>query len=104
MEERSATSSEPLLTAPAHPAGALERSRAALARVFGPPHGRSFRVAWWDGSTDEPADGASCDFTLRVTWAGALRRAFLPPTDLAVGEKSVGTHAVRWSGTALSES
>jgi cyclopropane-fatty-acyl-phospholipid synthase len=86
---RSAATSSDRRTAPARPSRALRGSRAALERIFGPPSGRSFRTAYWDGTTDEPGNGASPDFTLRLTWPGALRRAFLPPTDLSVGEALV---------------
>lgn len=83
------TTSSDARTASVRPGRALRTSRSVLARVFGPVHERAFSVAFWDGTFDTPADGTPSAFTLRVTWPGALRRAFLPPTDLAVGEAIV---------------
>ncbi len=88
MARPAATSSD-RRTAPARPSRALRRSRAALERIFGPRSRRSFRIVYWDGATDEPGNDTPCDFTLCLTWPGALRRAFLPPTDLSVGEALV---------------
>ena len=65
--------------------GSIAAAREALAIVFGPVHARGFAVRLWDGSADDPADG-SAPFTLVVRRAGALRRALLPPSELALVE------------------
>jgi len=83
------TTSSDARTAAVRPGRALLTSRGVLARIFGPVDERPFSVAFWDGTLDAPPDGIPSAFTLRVTWPGALRRAFLPPTDLAVGEAIV---------------
>jgi cyclopropane-fatty-acyl-phospholipid synthase len=61
----------------------LATAHAVLDGVFGPPEGRHFRVQFWDGSTEGPE---MASFTLAINRAGALRRMFLPPSELAVGE------------------
>ena len=63
----------------------LTTAREALAIVFGPTESRGFAVRLWDGSVDEPAGGVA-PFTLVVRRAGALRRALLPPSELALVE------------------
>lgn len=80
------TTSSEARTATPGPARALRIGRSVLARIFGPVPERAFPVVFWDGTRDEPATETAPAFTLRITWPGALRRAFLPPTDLAVGE------------------
>jgi len=71
---------------PAHDdSRSLAAARAALAIAFGPVEARGFAVRLWDGSVDEPAGSAS-PFTLVVRRPGALRRALLPPSELALVE------------------
>ena len=70
---------------PAFDVRALAAAREALAIVFGPVDARGFAVRLWDGSADEPA-GRAARFTLVVRRAGALRRALLPPSELALVE------------------
>jgi cyclopropane-fatty-acyl-phospholipid synthase len=64
----------------------LERSTAILRRIFesyGPP---DFAVRLWDGSYPiQPADGKA-RFTLVLKHPAALRRMFLPPSELNLGE------------------
>lgn len=64
----------------------LERSTAILRRIFasyGPP---DFAVRLWDGSYPiQPADGRA-RFTLVLKHPAALRRMFLPPSELNLGE------------------
>jgi cyclopropane-fatty-acyl-phospholipid synthase len=55
-----------------------------LAIAFGPVESRGFDVRWWDGSVD--GAGGSAPFTLVVRRPGALRRALLPPSELALVE------------------
>jgi cyclopropane-fatty-acyl-phospholipid synthase len=61
----------------------LATARAVLEGVFGPPEERQFRIQLPDGSSDGPDEAA---FTLVIKRPGALRRMFLPPSELAVGE------------------
>jgi cyclopropane-fatty-acyl-phospholipid synthase len=63
----------------------LGAARAALAIAFGPIEERGFAVRLWDGSVDAPA-GSAAPFTLVVRRPGALRRALLPPSELALVE------------------
>lgn len=62
---------------------AIDTARTVLEGIFGPPGARHFRIRLWDGSTEGPEDGA---FTLAINRPGALRRMFLPPSELAIGE------------------
>ena len=81
----------PQQSAPPVPAPAAADTRAvaavrrALAIAFGPVDARGFAVRLWDGSVDAPA-GVAAPFTLVVRRAGALRRALLPPSELALVE------------------
>jgi cyclopropane-fatty-acyl-phospholipid synthase len=68
-----------------HDPGAIGAAREALAIVFGPVEARGFAVRLWDGSVDAP-NGLDVPFTLVVRRAGALRRALLPPSELALVE------------------
>jgi cyclopropane-fatty-acyl-phospholipid synthase len=78
--------SEPNRTGPpTSESPALAAARAALAAAFGPVRERGFAVQLWDGSVDTPA-GRSTPFTLIVRRPGALRRALLPPSELALVE------------------
>ena len=63
----------------------LAAARHVLAIVFGPVDARGFAVRLWDGSVDAPT-GGSAPFTLVVRRPGALRRALLPPSELALVE------------------
>jgi cyclopropane-fatty-acyl-phospholipid synthase len=61
----------------------IETARTVLDSIFGPPGERDFRIRLWDGSVAGP-DVAP--FTLAINRPGALRRMFLPPSELAIGE------------------
>jgi cyclopropane-fatty-acyl-phospholipid synthase len=69
----------------------LDVAREAAALVFGPVRERRHAVRYWT-DTVEPAGaaplsrGAEPPFTLVLTSAGALRRMFLPPTELTLAE------------------
>jgi cyclopropane-fatty-acyl-phospholipid synthase len=77
-------SAAPVPTPPAE-ARAIAAAREALAITFGPVEARGFALRLWDGSVDAPADVAA-PFTLVIRRAGALRRALLPPSELALVE------------------
>ena len=66
-------------------ARAIVAARDALAIAFGPIEARGFAVRLWDGSVDAPP-GTAPPFTLVVRRPGALRRALLPPSELALVE------------------
>lgn len=71
----------------------LRHARAALRELFGAPESRPFTVRYWDGTEDEgtgpalaDAPGRRAGLTLVVRSPGALRRAFLVPSELALAE------------------
>ena len=68
-----------------HDIRAIATAREALDIAFGPVQERGFAVRLWDDSADQPA-GVDSPFTLVVRRAGALRRALLPPSELALAE------------------
>ncbi|HEX7981304.1 MAG TPA: cyclopropane-fatty-acyl-phospholipid synthase family protein [Gemmatimonadaceae bacterium] len=74
-----------LPTTTPHDADALATAREALEIAFGPVQARGFAVRLWDDSVDQPT-GGQAPFTLIVRRAGALRRALLPPSELALVE------------------
>jgi cyclopropane-fatty-acyl-phospholipid synthase len=90
VEERSAApgvrAERPL--PPERPDPALDAARRALDALFGPPASRAFAVRLWDGSVEPAgaAPGAAAPFTFVVRRRGALRRALLPPSELAMAE------------------
>jgi cyclopropane-fatty-acyl-phospholipid synthase len=63
----------------------IQATRHVLRALFGPPQERSFAIRLWDGTTEMPADGRG-RFTLVLSEPGALRRMFLPPSELAIVE------------------
>ena len=65
------------------PPWVMDAATRALAAAFGPPATRAFNVRLWDGTLEEGAHPAP-PFTLVVRRAGALRRALLPPSELAL--------------------
>ncbi len=68
-----------------------ERTQAAVAALFGAADTRSFAVRYWDGTVEQPiiADAPPPAFTLVIRSPGALRRAFLAPSELHLGEAYV---------------
>lgn len=64
-----------------------------LEDLFGPAEERGFTVRYWDGEEEGTAGEAASDFVLVLRHPGALRQAFLPPTDrsmaLAFGRSHV---------------
>jgi cyclopropane-fatty-acyl-phospholipid synthase len=80
--DRAAASIEPSLETGG---STLAAARAALAIAFGPVEARGVAVRFWVGSIDAPP-GPAPQFTLVVRRPGALRRALLPPSELALVE------------------
>jgi cyclopropane-fatty-acyl-phospholipid synthase len=59
---------------------------AVLQRIFANHDALDFSIRLWDGSTPiQPSDGPP-RFTLVINHPGALRRMFLPPSELSLGE------------------
>lgn len=67
------------------PTPALQRSRAAVELLFGPVPGRGFAVRYWDEHLEAPPGGPP-PFTLLLGSPTALRRMFLPPSELRLAE------------------
>ena len=65
---------------------AKETSLAILDEVFANYPARDFAVRLWDGTTWPERDGPSPAFTLVLNHPGALRKMFLPPSELNLGE------------------
>src|SRR5262245_54914671 len=59
-------------------------AQAVLEELFGPPEQRAWAVRFWDGSVEAPE--GRLHFTLVLRRPGALRRMFLPPSEVAIGE------------------
>ncbi len=60
-------------------------ARQFLQTVLGDYHPRDFAVEFWDGSLWE-AETSMASFTVVLKHPGALRRMFLPPNELKMGE------------------
>ena len=68
-----------------------------LQNVLGDYHPRNFAVELWDGTTWEAETGKPL-FTIVLKHPGALRRMFLPPNELTMGEAYIfGDFEVRGS-------
>lgn len=69
-------------------AGSAQSARAisqtVLTEIFGPPAGRAFAVRYWDGAIEGP--DATPHFILALRRPDALRRMFLPPSELTLAE------------------
>jgi cyclopropane-fatty-acyl-phospholipid synthase len=64
----------------------INTARAILKELFGPYATRDFAVRYWDGTWERPNGGGTSAFTLVIRRPGALRRIFLPPSELNVIE------------------
>jgi len=64
----------------------IQTARSIMRALFGPAEARTFAVHYWDGAGETPAQGKDPEFTLILQRPGALRRMFLPPSELALGE------------------
>ncbi|HET7565306.1 MAG TPA: cyclopropane-fatty-acyl-phospholipid synthase family protein [Gemmatimonadaceae bacterium] len=67
----------------------LHTTRDALSLIFGPPEERTFAVRLWDGSVEHPSRLDSVPFTIVLRHPAALRRMFLPPSEIAMAEAYV---------------
>jgi cyclopropane-fatty-acyl-phospholipid synthase len=67
---------------------ALQTTISLLQDLFGGARQRNFAVRLWDGTTWRPGDesGEPVRFTVVLQHPGALRKMFLPPNDLTLGE------------------
>jgi cyclopropane-fatty-acyl-phospholipid synthase len=65
---------------------AKEKTFAILERVFADYPARNFAVRLWDGTVWPEGGGSSPAFTLVLNHPGALRKMFLPPSELNLGE------------------
>jgi cyclopropane-fatty-acyl-phospholipid synthase len=67
---------------------ALQTTISLLQDLFGSSQQHNFAVRLWDGSTWRADEGSEepVRFTLVIQHPGALRRMFLPPNDLTLGE------------------
>jgi len=64
----------------------VETSLSLLQEVLAGYVGRDFSVRFWDGRVWEAEAGQPTRFTLALQHPGALRKMFLPPTELALAE------------------
>src|SRR5690348_18345693 len=69
---------------------ALSTTLSLLQDLLGSSSRRDFAVRLWDGTTWRPQTAGPADeaprFTIVLQHAGALRRMFLPPNELTLGE------------------
>jgi cyclopropane-fatty-acyl-phospholipid synthase len=65
---------------------AVSTTMSLLHDLLGSHHPRNFAVRLWDGTTWEAEEGQPTRFTLVLQHPGALRKMFLPPSELALGE------------------
>src|SRR5258708_23890126 len=67
---------------------AVQITLSLLQAIFGSSHVPSFAVRLWEGTTwqAEPLSGEPPRFTLVLQHPGALRKMFLPPSELNLGE------------------
>jgi cyclopropane-fatty-acyl-phospholipid synthase len=67
---------------------AVQTTLSLLQYLLGPSAMRNFAVRLWDGTTWKPeaASEETVRFTLVLQHPGALRRMFLPPSELTLGE------------------
>src|SRR5690348_7759918 len=64
----------------------VQTSLSLLQDLLGFVHPRDFAVRLWDGTTWEVEAGQAPRFTLVLQHPGALRKMFLPPSELNLGE------------------
>ena len=66
---------------------AKERTLAIPQKLLANYPSQAFAVRLWDGTVWPVKAGQPPSFTLVLTHPGALRRMFLPPTDLTLGRR-----------------
>src|SRR6266705_7103833 len=64
----------------------VETSLSLLEELLGSYHPRNFAVRLWDGTVWEAEEGQPTRFTLVLQHPGALRKMFLPLSELTLGE------------------
>src|SRR5947209_3012485 len=69
----------------------VQTSLSLLQDLLGFVHPRDFAVRLWDGTTWEAEAGQAPRFTLVLQHPGALRKMFLPPSELNLGEAYIYT-------------
>src|SRR6266568_9528691 len=65
---------------------AVQTTLSLIQGLLGSAQQRNFAVRLWDGTTWKPDPEQETRFTLVLQHPGALRRMFLPPSDLTLGE------------------
>ncbi|MFL5658960.1 MAG: hypothetical protein ACJ8CB_32845, partial [Ktedonobacteraceae bacterium] len=65
---------------------AVQTTLSLLQDVFSSSPARDVAVRLWDGTTWQPAPGEPARCTLVLQHPGALRKMFVPPNDLTLGE------------------
>jgi cyclopropane-fatty-acyl-phospholipid synthase len=65
---------------------AVQATLSLIQDLLGSAQQRNFAVRLWDGTTWKPDPEQETRFTLVLQHPGALRRMFLPPSDLTLGE------------------
>jgi len=65
---------------------AVQTTLSLIQDLLGSAQQRNFAVRLWDGTTWKPDPEQETRFTLVLQHPGALRRMFLPPSDLTLGE------------------
>ena len=73
---------------------ALQTTLSLLQDLFSSFHLYNFAVRLWDGTTWEAQPGEPTRFTLVLQHPGALRKMFLPPNDLTLGEAYITTTSI----------
>jgi cyclopropane-fatty-acyl-phospholipid synthase len=69
---------------------AAETTRRLIVQLFGEDGERDFAIRLWDGQTLPAAGSGAPPFTLALTHPGSLRRMFVPPGELTLGEAYLG--------------
>src|SRR5207249_10821806 len=65
---------------------AVSTTLSLLHDLLGSYHPRNFAVRLWDGTLWEAEEGQPTRFTLVLQHPGTMRKMFLPPSELALGE------------------
>src|SRR5579871_888503 len=68
------------------PRDAAQTTMSLLKEIFASYHPRAFAIRLWDGTVWEPEPGYPARFTLILQHPGALRKMFLPVSELSLAE------------------